>query len=784
MTEPVHQTDRAALVDALRANMPQAMRALPQWLLWRFERYEGDKKPRKVPYYASGRKRRGGQGSVEDRAELVGFEPALAALSSGRWDGLGFAFLPGDGLIGIDIDGAISAEGEISDRAARIIEACASYTEYSPSSRGVHIIVAGETKSFKDNSIGLEVFSGAQFFTCTGRVWPGGAPQVAPLQDGVLRRLQVTVKGAKGKRAADAGAGVAGEAPAAGAADESVRRYCLAALNNAEQAMLAAGEGGRNHALNENAFGLAQLVPSGGLSETTVRAVLGDAARRVGLPPDEVKATLDSAIRAGLLEPRPIPPSKTRRAGAGAAGGGGGAGRGGDGSPPPEAVDGDVPPDQQWRALILRERGGKKDCRENVYLHLLHHPALKGLVAYDQFAHQVIKTRMPPWKSAPGEWLTADDYLLGLWLAQQERLLIKSEATLVAGVAMAAHEAGFHPVRRYLSELPAWDGVPRLPHWLHECLGAEDSDYTRLVGPWFVMGMIKRVQDPGCQLDYMLVLEGLQGKRKSSSLRVLAVRDEWFADTPVRIGTTDALLSIAGKWLYEFSEMDSLSRAEATAIKSYLSSRSDRVREPYARRHVDRPRSGVFAGTTNQSEYFKDPTGARRFWPVSCLGEIDLDKLRSWREQMFAEAAHRLSSGDPEVRRCWPTLAEEHQYLAPQQEQREIVDPWFERLATWLDSAANYGEAGQTVREVESFTASELLTKALNVPMDRIDGARQMATRVGIAMHRMGWHKRRDATGARVWRYWRPERADQPVVGDDEAAGGPAVVDGHALHEF
>lgn len=68
--------------------------------------------------------------------------------------------------------------------------------------------------------------------------------------------------------------------------------------------------------------------------------------------------------------------------------------------------------------------------------------------------------------------------------------------------------------------------------------------------------------------------------------------------------------------------------------------------------------------------------------------------------------------------------------------------------------------------------------------MDRIDGGRQMATRVGIVMHRLGWEKRRDGDGGRVWRYWRPGRKAAGRVG---VAGGPAAdgnVSTEVLHEF
>lgn len=761
--------------------VPASLRPLPQWLLWRFESYEGDKKPRKVPYYVSGRKRRGVQGSDEDREQLATFDDAAARLAAGGFDGIGFAFLPGDGLVGIDIDGAIDDDGQVSERCQAIIEACGSFTELSPSGRGVHIICTGATETFKDNRIGLEVFCGRQFFTVTGRRWAGTPDDVQPLADDTLRRLRATVKGA---RARSTGERDLAE-PTPGAPGSHVTRYCLAALESAVQRLRGTGEGGRNHALNAEAFGLAQLVHSGGVSEATIRAALGDVARSIGLTDAEVKATLDSAVRAGLAAPRTLPAPKAMPGGRQKAAGGrstpwsGSAeGGGGNGAPPP-----DDPPEaegEDWRRRLIRERGGKKDCRENVCILLQYRAELKGLVGYDDFAHLVVKLRPPPWDSDPGEWTVHDDYNLGMWLSQHERLVVRSEATLVAGVAMAAYAARFNPLLDYLNGLPAWDGIERLPFWLSECLGADESDYTRAVGTWFLMGMVKRALEPGCQMDYMVVLEGLQGKRKSTALRTLVGRDEWFADTPIRVGDKDAMLSLAGKWLTEIGELDSFNKAEVTAVKQYITSRVDRVREPFARRHADRRRSCVFAGTTNQSEYFKDPTGARRFWPVACDGEIDVEKLADWRDRLYAEALHRLRSDDQDVRRYYPTREETERLLVPQQDRREIADPWFERLALWLNSDANYGEAGLVVREVQSFTSYELLSKCLQVPPDRIDGNRQMATRVGIALHRLGWVKRRDGGSGRGWRYTRPQAEDRGSTG---AAGGPGASGGDGHHE-
>lgn len=731
-------------------SMPEAMTSLPQWLVWRFETFDGDKKPRKVPYYLNGKKRRGKQGADEDRAALATFEKVSSALASGRWDGIGFAFLPGDGLIGIDIDAAVNADtGEVSPICSEIIARCNSYTELSPSGSGVHIIVRGETPTFKDNTVKVEVFCGAQFFTCTGQQWGGTPSDVRPLAADTLAWLRSVVKGAP----------AAGSAPTAGGSSSSSNasgKYCIAALASAEQRIRSCGEGGRNNALNREAYGLGQLVHTGAISEGLIRAALMSAAQACGLSAAEAEQTINSGLRGGMAAPRSLPEPRVqeRRPAQARAGGGSAPTADDEGQDDPTSGSAEEEEDRSWRKkLLVSESGGIKDCRENVYTVLMNHPRVKGLVAFDEFAYQIKKMRQPPWPSPEGEWTVNDDYELGLWLATQLRMVVRSEGVLVAGVAMAANRAKFHPVRDYLNAL-RWDGTPRLSHWLAECLGAEDNNYHGLVGRWYLMGMVNRAINPGCQMDNMIVLEGRQGEGKSSALRILG--GEWFADTPVKVGDPDALLSLAGVWMYEIAELDSFNRADITAVKQYVTSREDRVREPYARRHTTRPRTCVLAGTTNQNEYLKDSTGARRFWPVA-VGEMDLLKLSRWRDQLFAEARHLLEAGE----RYHPTREESRRYLEEQQQDREIQDPWLEEIADWLDDPA------QAARS--RFTTSNLLTECLRVPPDRIDGAKNMATRVGVVMHKLGWKKQRGTTGARVWYYVRPSASAAAE------AGGPAL---------
>jgi putative DNA primase/helicase len=172
----------------------------PQWLVWKYVTEPGRPKPLKVPHYVNGRKRTGTQGSDEDRANLVTCHVATDYAQANGYDGVGFAFLPGDGLIGIDLDGCFNTDDtERHNRAVKIIQACNSYTELSPSGNGVHIIVKGDTKTFKSNQLGIEVFCGRQFFTMTGRQRAGSPDGVNTITPEVLEKLRNTVQAKAGK---------------------------------------------------------------------------------------------------------------------------------------------------------------------------------------------------------------------------------------------------------------------------------------------------------------------------------------------------------------------------------------------------------------------------------------------------------------------------------------------------------------------------------------------------------------------------------------------------------
>jgi putative DNA primase/helicase len=186
------------------------------------------------------------------------------------------------------------------------------------------------------------------------------------------------------------------------------------------------------------------------------------------------------------------------------------------------------------------------------------------VLAFDEFANQVVKRKPPPFDGGEaGPWGDVDDLRTAIWLAQHYRFNVEKKLVIQAATA-AAHERRFHPVREYFAKLK-WDQTPRLETWLATYLGASEGEYSRLAGAKFLIGAVARVMRPGCKMDNVLILEGEQGRWKSTALAVLA--GDWFSDTPFTIGDKDAYLQMRGNLIYELAELDGFSRAESSRAR-------------------------------------------------------------------------------------------------------------------------------------------------------------------------------------------------------------------------
>jgi predicted P-loop ATPase len=400
------------------------------------------------------------------------------------------------------------------------------------------------------------------------------------------------------------------------------------------------------------------------------------------------------------------------------------------------------PGDPDWLQFCQRDdRGGVLSNLANALTALRSDPAAIGAFAYDEMLALPMMVREGPRrgnaasvKFEPHPLADVDVTRIQEWL-QGASLRHVSKDVVHQSISMIAVEYRFHPLRDYLRALK-WDGTARVDNWLTTYLGAEPTVYTKSIGKMALISMVARVARPGCRADYMLILEGPQGKLKSTACRILG--GEYFSDHLPDLSSAgkDVSQHLRGKWLIEVTEMHAMSRADTTLLKAFVTRTHERYRPSYGRAEVIEARQCIFIGTTNKSAYLKDETGGRRFWPVK-IGEIKLVELTRDRDQLLAEAVHLYRSGEP----WWPDQSLELQHIQAEQEARFEHDAWQEPILDYL----NHLGPGAHV------TVWELARQALKIETPRIGTADQRRI-TGILEH-LGWHREKmNAAGRIPWR--------------------------------
>lgn len=389
------------------------------------------------------------------------------------------------------------------------------------------------------------------------------------------------------------------------------------------------------------------------------------------------------------------------------------------------------------RDLMLTKEGTPIACLENI-IRVFSRDGWAGCIVLDELLCRPVLVRGTPAHSRgvyPRWWSDTDDAIVCAWMQRELRLMVRPGALPPAVQAIASLHP-FHPVRSYLRSL-RWDGTPRLDGWLCDLFGVEDTPLTRAFAAMFLISAVARVMKPGEKADHMLILEGEQGLKKSSGLAALMPDPRWFLDDLGEIQGKDAAERLQGKWLIEVSELDALSRAEATRVKSFISRQVDDFRPAYGHWSKRFERQCVFAGTTNEDHYLKDATGGRRFWPVRAT-RIDLAGVAAQRDQLWAEALARYEDGA----QWW--LSEEQEADAREaQADRYERDVWHDRIHDFLIGK-------------DETTVAEVLKTAIGVPPERHD--RSCEIRVAKTLKFLGWRRvRTEVAGRREYVYRRHE---------------------------
>jgi predicted P-loop ATPase len=336
--------------------------------------------------------------------------------------------------------------------------------------------------------------------------------------------------------------------------------------------------------------------------------------------------------------------------------------------------------DTDWLSgLVTNKYGVVEPSQYNTSHIIANMPGLKGLFGYNQLTNRV-QMLSDGFNKKCGEAI--EDTTITRLTAHIEYLMkpTKLNCNLVLkAVNVAAEDYAFHPIKAWIESLH-WDGKKRIETLFIDYLKAEDSKYTRETAKKLMVGAVKRLYEPGCKFDFVPILEGKQGIKKSTFWKVLG--NDWTAELTT-FEPKAACEIIMGNWIIETSELEAFTKHEVERIKTFFSQGSDRVRLAYDRLAKTFPRQCVFVGSTNKNAYLKDTTGNRRFWPIACnTVDIDICTLKQNIDLLWAEAYHTYKTEDIDLYLQADALAE----ALTLQQSRALEDEWTGMIIEFLNS--------------------------------------------------------------------------------------------------
>lgn len=355
-----------------------------------------------------------------------------------------------------------------------------------------------------------------------------------------------------------------------------------------------------------------------------------------------------------------------------------------EGFSPAEATD----TEEDWHnRLEVNAKGQLLASSQNMRLLIHYDELLRGRVWDDLFAQRRKCSGPLPWdKRAEERWWTDTDDAGLRWYFESVHH-ITGAGKIADAVALEAQNAARDPVVDYLNSLH-WDGIPRVETVFSDYLGAEDTEYTRAVARKCLAAAVTRAFHPGAKYDQVVIFSGPQGIGKSTFVAHLG--QNWFSDSLTCFGTKDARESIRGVWLVELGELTALDKSENEAAKQFISQREDVYRPSYGRNTVNYPRRCVFFGTSNKTEFLRDSTGNRRFWPIDTYKHDPVFDIRTLGEehwlpqtavdQIWAEAVEIYKKGEPlYFKGDTVELAQE------MQSEHMEADPWQAKIQLFLE---------------------------------------------------------------------------------------------------
>jgi hypothetical protein len=667
-------------------DIPELLKAIPQWGPWSLKK-RGERLD-KVPVF-----------STNKPEQWLPFDEALAMLKPGQQMGLCVTGLTD--LIALDLDKCLDEKGRPAPWAASIITQMGSYTEVSPSGRGIRIFVQGRFDSdwqVKDGEVAMEVYSGhaGRYLTVTGDIWPGAPMAVLLPPDGVLKAFEQTYRpeqGAKSKGIALV------DMP------ELLREVAIPdGIGPEADRFLKTGEctGDRSQAVHWAARCLREV----GCTEQEVISILVENPFSLEIALDHRRQDFDKAVL--YLWKHHVLATADKARGV------------------TTLADFDVEAEPTAPLpRFQRDKAGMIDATvDNVVTAVRSIPMIGMDIRHDDFRDEIVL------QTGDGQWrpFQDPDYTRLRIILERQQFKSVGRELIRDAVALVAVENRFDTAIHWLRSLAPWDGVPRISTFYSRYFGTDDTPYCRAVAEYTWSALAARVLVPGIKADMVPVWIGEQGVRKTTAISCMVPSPDLATEIDIdERREEDNARKIRGVLIAELAELKGLKTRDSEYVKAFITRTHERWIQKYREFATTFARRLIYIGTTNEPEFLADETGNRRWLPLMVNG-VDTDGIISDRDQLWAEAVvyfekHGIAFKNAEI------LAKDVHSA------HMLSDSWAEDIQIWLSTPHDL--TGEIPGDSDFIAATDIAKYALKIEVSRKD-ARANA-RIIRAMRDCGW---------------------------------------------
>ena len=377
-----------------------------------------------------------------------------------------------------------------------------------------------------------------------------------------------------------------------------------------------------------------------------------------------------------------------------------------------------------WPSMIRDKSGKIESTAENLVAAIADGGMIYRHIAHDAFTDNIV---WAPWGEIESGWRNFTDADMIAVRIELERRGFKpmGKDLLRDSIYASAKQNQIDTAVDWLSKL-RWDGVPRIDSFAMDIWGWKESAYARAVGAYLWTAMAGRVLEPGVRADMAVILVGLQGIKKTTTVQMMVPSEEHYTEIKLTDNEDDLSRKLRGKLIGELEELRGLNSRAIEEIKAFVTRRKEEWVPKYKEFASYFWRRCLMIGTTNDDEFLNDPTGERRWLPGIC-GAIDTRRLIETRDQLWAEGALRFAMNGVE----WQDA---ERLAIPEHGKFKITDSWERAIRLWLETP----QIGDKLPEDKGYvTVHEILSAALGVPVAQSNRTHEM--RVVKALRSLGF---------------------------------------------